>query len=540
MVLDISSDETSEEVSECSDYVPDTDSDVLVVSSSDDSDDDEDQSGESDDGEYQSDESDREAEEESIEKEGNKNAETEEDRYDKVMKLLTKGGDLNGLKLEEIKAYLRKHGLRITGTKSVCIQRVHEHRKIKDGGGQKAYPKSSFVINCRGDVCTGDIVLFTQKVYEKYDLASRGGAQNPIGRRTIAGKVVKESYGAAKQQHTFTVEILWSIGVKPLPPLYPLLIKGRNLYRMRTYRQPWPNEAEREKVLAEKHARGAEARSVRTAARVKYGSTGHKHSQNSCKFESPSKRRKVEKLNNHSTSQKSSWKEAACSNTQRPLNQKGRAKSNECPSFLAAPVRNVAVSEARVAVNHQAQNINARRNSSFTPRFSHGYNHFYANGFHKQQMDIAFRNQIMHHHPTNREEQSLHKFRPTVSYPFDSNIRRVTVDPYVNLSSAGMSQNLVRSDHFVPSFHHGNPREEWTRISGMMPPPQVISRPNVMGQQQIPADVTKMWVPKNKPARSVNCSFSGCRDLAAKDCVNSSCSQCCRRIGRRCKRHNMS
>lgn len=39
----------------------------------------------------------------------------------------------------------------------------------------------------------------------RYDLASRGGAQTPIGKRTIAGKIVKDSYGAAKQQHTFTV-----------------------------------------------------------------------------------------------------------------------------------------------------------------------------------------------------------------------------------------------------------------------------------------------------------------------------------------------
>ncbi|KAI8016174.1 putative serine protease EDA2 [Camellia lanceoleosa] len=42
------------------------------------------------------------------------------------------------------------------------------------------------------DVCKGDVVLFTQKVYKKF------------GKRTIAGRVVKESYGAAKQQHTFT------------------------------------------------------------------------------------------------------------------------------------------------------------------------------------------------------------------------------------------------------------------------------------------------------------------------------------------------
>lgn len=33
----------------------------------------------------------------------------------------------------------------------------------------------------------------------------RGGEQS--GKRTIAGRIVKESYGAAKQQHTFTVRL---------------------------------------------------------------------------------------------------------------------------------------------------------------------------------------------------------------------------------------------------------------------------------------------------------------------------------------------
>jgi hypothetical protein len=33
------------------------------------------------------------------------------------------------------------------------------------------------------------------------------------------------------------IEVLWSTGVKPLPAMYPLLIKGRNLYRLRTLRQ---------------------------------------------------------------------------------------------------------------------------------------------------------------------------------------------------------------------------------------------------------------------------------------------------------------
>lgn len=67
---------------------------------------------------------------------------------------------------------------------------------------------------------------------------SKGARHGRVrGSRTVAGRVVKESYGAAKQQHTFTVEVLWSSGVRKLPPLTPLLVKGRNLYKMKTYRQ---------------------------------------------------------------------------------------------------------------------------------------------------------------------------------------------------------------------------------------------------------------------------------------------------------------
>ncbi|KAG7011172.1 Zinc finger CCCH domain-containing protein 62, partial [Cucurbita argyrosperma subsp. argyrosperma] len=87
----------------------------------------------------------------------------------------------------------------------------------------------------KGDVCRGDTVLFTQKVYAKFDKVTRRGGL--IGKRTVAGRVVKESYGASKQQHTFTVEVLWSRGVRKLPPLYPLLVKGRNLYKLRTFRR---------------------------------------------------------------------------------------------------------------------------------------------------------------------------------------------------------------------------------------------------------------------------------------------------------------
>ncbi|EEF39998.1 conserved hypothetical protein [Ricinus communis] len=193
--------------------------------------------------------------------------ENEEALCRRVICFLNEGRDLEALSLKEYKAYLRKHGLRLAGTKAVCMERIKNHSRIKDGNGESLYPRSSFVFNCTGDVCKGDVVLFTQKVYEKFDKVTRRG--NLLGKRTVAGRVVKESYGSAKQQHTFTVEVLWSKGVKKLHPLFPLLVKGRNLYKLKTFRQPWNNEAERPKVLAEKHKRGTAARLVRAMKKSK-------------------------------------------------------------------------------------------------------------------------------------------------------------------------------------------------------------------------------------------------------------------------------
>ncbi|KAB1218325.1 Zinc finger CCCH domain-containing protein 62 [Morella rubra] len=117
----------------------------------------------------------------------------------------------------------------------------------------------------QGDACTGDVVMFEQNVYEMFNIASRSAGGPPSGTRTVVGRIVKESYGAAKQQHTFTIEVLWSKGDKPLPPLHPLLIKGRNLYRLKTLRQTWEDERERQKVMMEKHLRGSTARCDREA-----------------------------------------------------------------------------------------------------------------------------------------------------------------------------------------------------------------------------------------------------------------------------------
>ncbi|XP_071901291.1 uncharacterized protein [Coffea arabica] len=184
--------------------------------------------------------------------------------YETIQKVVG-AGQLEKLKVDQCKVYLRKHGLRLTGNKETLIQRIREHLDILNGGGEKKYPASSFLVNCKGDACTGDIILFKQTVYGMFNIASRSASGPPCGTRLVAGRIVKESYGAAKQQHTFTIEVLWSKGEKSLPPLHPLLIKGRNLYRLTTMRQMWEDEEERKRILSEKHARGAVARSNREA-----------------------------------------------------------------------------------------------------------------------------------------------------------------------------------------------------------------------------------------------------------------------------------
>ena len=50
-------------------------------------------------------------------------------------------------------------------------------------------------------------MLFSVNVFffRRFNIDSRSASGPPCGTRIIAGHIVKESYGAAKQQHTFTV-----------------------------------------------------------------------------------------------------------------------------------------------------------------------------------------------------------------------------------------------------------------------------------------------------------------------------------------------
>lgn len=112
---------------------------------------------------------------------------------------------------------------------------------------------AEYTIDCTGDCVVGDEVRFERAIFS-------GSYRRPnfIGTEIVEGVIIKDSYGAGKQQHTFTLEL--ADGTKTL-------IKGRNLYRNGVYRKPWFDEAERKLVANEKHLRGNSARQIRAVRR---------------------------------------------------------------------------------------------------------------------------------------------------------------------------------------------------------------------------------------------------------------------------------
>jgi len=111
----------------------------------------------------------------------------------------------------------------------------------------------SHTINCTGDCVTGDKVSFERATFS-------GSFRKPkfAGFERVTGEIVKDSYGADKQQHTFT--ILLADGSK-------IRIKGRNLYANGVWRQPWADESARNQAADEKHQRGDFARKARQIRR---------------------------------------------------------------------------------------------------------------------------------------------------------------------------------------------------------------------------------------------------------------------------------
>jgi len=115
-------------------------------------------------------------------------------------------------------------------------------------------------IDAGNDVVKGDIVEFKQDVFG-------GSYKRPtyLGQRTVHGEVLRESYGADKQQHTFTIKPLNVEGVNAdeLLKKDSFRIKGRNLYKNGVLREMSDDEAARKLVADEKHERGAAAREAR-------------------------------------------------------------------------------------------------------------------------------------------------------------------------------------------------------------------------------------------------------------------------------------
>ena len=121
-------------------------------------------------------------------------------------------------------------------------------------------------IDATGDVVSGDTICFTEGVFA-------GSYRRPkfVGNRVIKAKVLKDSYGLYKQQHTFTLEVIASSGEDPIVKGKKIRRKGRNVYRNGVMRMPWKDESKRKIALDEKHERGDDARMARESRKeMKY------------------------------------------------------------------------------------------------------------------------------------------------------------------------------------------------------------------------------------------------------------------------------
>lgn len=123
--------------------------------------------------------------------------------------------------------------------------------------------------DCTGDCVAGDVIRFQEAVFG-------GSFKKPkfLGNRNITAVITNDSYGAGKQQHTFTIIVLASDGYDALKPGTRTTRKGRNIYRNGTMRQTWVSEEARESARTEKHHRGAAAREQRELRRDQEGWTG--------------------------------------------------------------------------------------------------------------------------------------------------------------------------------------------------------------------------------------------------------------------------
>ena len=115
-------------------------------------------------------------------------------------------------------------------------------------------------VDTTGDVVKGDTIKFTEGVFG-------GSFKRPtyLGDREVVAEVLNDSYGADKQQHTFSLRVLSSSGKQQLEAGKKTRRKGRNVYRNGTLRLTWEDEKSRSAALDEKHGRGDAARATRAA-----------------------------------------------------------------------------------------------------------------------------------------------------------------------------------------------------------------------------------------------------------------------------------
>ena len=109
----------------------------------------------------------------------------------------------------------------------------------------QTYARSlGYTVDITGDACKGDKVMFARAKFT-------GSRRRPkfAGIEIITGEIVKDSYGYAKSQHTFTIK---TGGEK-------MMIKGRNLYGIATFAKPRETDDRRD-ALDDKHERGEQAR----------------------------------------------------------------------------------------------------------------------------------------------------------------------------------------------------------------------------------------------------------------------------------------
>ncbi|GEM_PF-972890 len=177
--------------------------------------------------------------------------------------------DINDTKQELIDEYLDQINVALQQGDVQTVQKLKQRlqelesissQKLSWLGTMPEMKNTEFNLDATGDVVQGDVIQFKEAVFT-------GTWKKPVyaGDRIITGRVVKESYGEDKQQHTFTLQLLDIQGTKSdeYMPGMEIRRKGRNVYKNGVRRQEWVDETLRDEVANEKHERGGKARYIR-------------------------------------------------------------------------------------------------------------------------------------------------------------------------------------------------------------------------------------------------------------------------------------